>query len=64
VVAFLNGLSNFLYCAIFMVLGVGLGKQSTLIMLDMILIGRGLNYGGVCEDDALNFQLQKEKKIK
>jgi hypothetical protein len=42
----LNGLSNFLYCAIFMVLGVGLGKQLTLIMLDMIIIGRGVKYWG------------------
>jgi len=54
-------LSNFLYCAIFMVLGVGLGKQLTLIMLDMIIIGRGLNMGVVGEDDVLNLQLQRRK---
>ncbi len=48
-----------------MVLGVGLRKQLTLIMLDMIIIGRGLNYWGVGEDDdALNFKLQRRKIFK
>ncbi len=60
----LNGLSNYLYCAIFMVLGMGLGKQLTLIMLDMIIIGRGLKYWGCRWRRCFKLSTPKEKKFK